>query len=271
MRLGVSSYTFVWAAGVPGYEVPVHPLTPEELLNKAVALGVHVVQIGDNIPLGHLPGVQADRLRMRAEQLKIEIELGTRGIHPDHLRSYLCLARRLNSRLLRVVTDNRDDRPSAAEVADALRLVVVEFERAAVQIAIENHDRFTSGTLREIVDTVGSKQVGICFDTANSFGCLEGPEAVLECLAPLVISLHVKDFWVRRLPHKFGFIVEGRPAGQGHLDIPRLLEKLKQAGRDPNAIVEQWPPPEATLEKSIRKEEQWAISGIQYLRQFIPD
>lgn len=30
-----------------------------------------------------------------------------------------------------------------------------------------------------------------------------------------------------------GFTIEGRPAGQGRLDVPRLLGELRRYGRDP--------------------------------------
>ena len=49
-------------------------------------------------------------------------------------------------------------------------------------LAIENHDRFNSTTLVEILERIDSDRVGICLDTVNSFGALEGPEVVLENL-----------------------------------------------------------------------------------------
>jgi hypothetical protein len=68
-----------------------------------------------------------------------------------------------------------------------------------------------------------------------------------------------------------GFVVEGRPAGQGRLDVPWLLERLRAAGRDANAILEQWPPPEATTHQTIAKEKAWARQSVSYLRTLIPD
>src|ERR1019366_6785840 len=117
MRLGISSYTFVWAIGVPGYPAPAEPLTPAALLDRAVGL-----------------------------------EIGTRGCTPGHLLRYLDLARRLNSPLVRVVLDAADDRPSPDEVVARLRQIAPEFERAGVSIAIENHDRFKAACLLGILD-----------------------------------------------------------------------------------------------------------------------
>jgi sugar phosphate isomerase/epimerase len=68
-----------------------------------------------------------------------------------------------------------------------------------------------------------------------------------------------------------GFLIEGRQVGQGRLDVPWLLNKLRTAQVDPNAILEQWTPPEETLTQTIEKEDRWATNSVRYLRQFIPD
>jgi sugar phosphate isomerase/epimerase len=152
-----------------------------------------------------------------------------------------------------------------------IQAIIPEFERAGVCLAIENHDRFKAKTLAGIVERVGSQYVGICLDTVNSFGALEGPEVVLEALGPMVVNLHVKDFAIFRASHLMGFTVEGRPAGQGRLNVPWLLEVLSGLGLDPNAILELWTPPEETLSATIEKEDAWAVASVEYLRSLIPD
>lgn len=271
MRLGISSYTFAWAVGVPGYVPLPQPLTAERLLRKAVELGVRVVQIADNLPLDRLSGAELDTLAERAASWHLDLEVGTSGIDPGHLRTYLGLAARLKSPLVRVVLDAEIAHPSSVEVVDALRDVLPAFERAEVCLAIENHDRFRAATLAEIVERLDSRQVGICLDTANSLGCAEGLDTLLRLLGRWVVNLHVKDFQVRRLPHQKGFLVEGCPAGQGLLDFPGLLTELRARGRNPNAILELWPPPEATIAESVAKEDSWATESIRYLRRYVPE
>jgi len=148
--------------------------------------------------------------------------------------------------------------------------IIPEFERAGICLAIENHDRFKTRALAEIVERIGSDYVGICLDTANSFGALEGPEVVLQVLGPLAVNLHLKDFVIFRPRHMMGFIIEGRPVGQGQLDVPWLLQGLCDMGRDPNAILELWTPPEETLAQTIAKQDAWARASIEYLRRLIP-
>ena len=171
--------------------------------------------------------------------------------------------------LLRVVVDTASQHPSPGEVVQTLGDFVPEFERAGVALAIENHDRFPAKRLASIVASIDSPSVGICLDTVNSFGCLEGPDHVVAHLARFVMSLHVKDFTVRRAGHMMGFEIAGVPAGQGMLDIPWLLDALRTAGRDPNAILELWPPPESTPAATVRKEEEWVRASVRYLRTLI--
>ena len=54
------------------------------------------------------------------------------------------------------------------------------------------------------------------------------------------------------------------------LDIPWLLGRLREMGRDPNAIVELWTPPEDDVAATIRKEAAWAERSVAYLRGIIP-
>src|SRR5260370_42243335 len=97
MRLGISSYTSVWSVGVPGYPQLQKPLTAEGLLAKAAELGVRVVQIADNLPLDRLTAGELDHFARHAAERPISLEVGTCGVEPDHLRTYLALGVRLES------------------------------------------------------------------------------------------------------------------------------------------------------------------------------
>jgi sugar phosphate isomerase/epimerase len=269
MKLGISSYTYTWAVGLPGQR-PDKPLTAADLLDRAAELAVDVVQFADNLPLHELGEPALEALGARAAEVGIAIEVGTRGIAADILELYLAICKQLSSSILRVVTDTADHHPTEDEVVAAVRAVEPALARAGVCLAIENHDRFPAACLVSILERIGSPQVGICLDTANSFGALEGPEVVIQTLAPWTVNLHVKDFAIRRAPHMMGFAIEGRPAGRGRLNIPHLLDRLRGMGRNPNAILELWTPPEENLPATIAKEEAWAAESIRYLRRLLP-
>ena len=269
MQLGISSYTFTWAIGVPGHP-PEHPLTAIGLLERAAELGVSLVQVADNLPLEHASVAEVADFQKRATDLQLTVELGTRGIDLDHLKNCLSLAHRLNAKLLRVVVDTATDHPKADTVINNVSRLAPDLEKAGIHLAIENHDRFSTHTLVEIMERIQNPAVGICLDTVNSFGALEGPEVVLERLGPWVINLHVKDFVIFRASHLMGFTLEGRPAGEGQLDIPSVLTKLRAFGRRPNAILELWTPPAENLAATIAKEAEWAARSLAYLRALIP-
>jgi hypothetical protein len=63
-----------------------------------------------------------------------------------------------------------------------------------------------------------------------------------------------------------GFIVTGAPAGGGMMNIPSIIEKIIPFGRCKSAILEQWAPPEAVLDRTIEKEMSWAEESINYLK-----
>jgi 3-oxoisoapionate decarboxylase len=268
MKIGISSFTYSWSIGIPGYP-PACPMTVMELLERAALFGAGVIQIADNMPLDTLSEAELSSLNQRARALGISVEVGTRGIAPDHLKRYLDLAHQFGSPILRVVVDTAKHHPSPQEIVETLLPMQDLFETAGVTLAIENHDRFTARTFADMVERLGS-WVGICLDTVNSFGALEGPQVVVETLAPLTVNLHVKDFTIFRAGHSLGFTIEGRPAGQGKLDLPWLIGEMQRYGRNPNAILELWTPPETSLEATIAKEHRWAKESFAYLQTVIP-
>jgi 3-oxoisoapionate decarboxylase len=265
MRLGISSYTYGWA-------VSEGRMTARHLLDRAAEFGVGVVQIADNLPAESYAAGSVEAIAAAARAVGVQVEVGTRGCHPDHLRRFIEIAHRFGSPVLRVVVDAFDEHPSLSQVEERIAAVLPHCAAAGVVIAIENHDRFRVLELASLIRCLDSPHVGICLDVVNSFGALEGPHVVVETLGPLTVNLHVKDFAVRRFPHLQGFTIEGRPAGQGMLDIPWLLTRLSQFGRDRcSAITELWLCPDADLEATIAREEQWAKESVRSLRQWIPD
>jgi len=229
-----------------------------------------VVQIADNLPLEKMSAAELEAVRAHASDLGIAIEVGTRGIYPDHLRRMLEICALFGSPILRIVVDTAAHEPSVDEIVTTLVQLQPEFAEAKVVPALENHDRFNTQTFVQIMKRLGRDKAGICLDTVNSFGALEGPELVIDTLAPWTINLHLKDFVIRRHPSAMGFEIVGAPAGTGRLNIPGLLARLKRTPRECNAILEQWPPPAETIKATVQMERDWAVKSIQYLRTLIP-
>ncbi len=260
----------MWSIGFPGAE-PVKPMNAFDLLDKAIDLGVKVVQYGPNLPLGSLSPTALSSLLARAKSAGIVIEIGTQGLEPSHLRDQLHLAARVESRLLRTTTEGSD---GIAVPLERVRANILEIVPALLEhdvfLAIEN-GRVSASALAGLVDSVGSSHVGITLDTVNSLAIPEGTEQVTNILSKHTKCLHVKDFVVERLWHRMGFSVHGRPAGGGQLNIPELLEKVVDADPEANAILELWPPEQDTLKDTIRIENAWAAQSVSYLRRYISD
>ena len=88
---------------------------------------------------------------------------------------------------------------------------------------------------------------------------------MVDRLAPFTVNLHLKDYLVRRVWHKMGFVVEGVPAGDGMLNIPWLKGEIERRGTCRSAILELWTPPEPELSATIMKEKAWSEKSITYL------
>ncbi len=200
------------------------------------------------------------------ENQHMEVQLGARRMTPVNLKKYILLSAEINASLLRFLVDDRFFKPDLKEIEKIIRSQLPLLQDKNVALALENHDRLKAEELAALIENVGSKQVGICLDTANSFGVGEGIETVMKRLAPYTLNLHLKDITVKRLSHQMGFKMEGRPAGKGMLDIPGLINQLKKYKKCKSAILEQWTVPEDTLEKTIEKERRWATISLNYLK-----
>lgn len=266
MKAGISSYSYTWAIGVPGRE-PERPLTVFDLIDLAIELNVNVLQIADNLPLEKFSVQELKEFKYFADQAGISIEVGAREMTPERLRRFIGIARQLGSPILRFVIDGADFEPELTEIHGIIQQIVPELEDAGIILAIENHDRLLSREFVQIVEKSGSKNVGICLDTVNSMGAGEGLETVISQLAPLAVNLHVKEFSIRRVSHKMGFVIEGVPLGKGMLPVAELISKVSP--RCQSAILEQWTPPEATIQETILKERRWAEESISFLKTII--
>ena len=270
MKLGVGSYTFMWAIGLPGAPPP-QPLSALGLLEKAHGLGVRVVQYGPNLALPALPVAEVEELLSAARQYGIELEVGIRGLDETHLRRSLEFTQRCGATLLRTVPELADGRPpSLDELMVELSAVGESFRDAGVRLALEN-SLVPSSVLASALTTLANPFLGITLDTVNSLAIPEGTCEVAEALAPFTHCLHVKDFTVRREWHMMGFRIEGTPAGKGQLDVPWLLDTLRRSGARCHAIVELWPPEQPTLSQTIALEDLWARESITFLRTLITE
>jgi 3-oxoisoapionate decarboxylase len=265
MQLGISSYTYTWAVGIPG-SMPAKPLSAYDLVDKAFKFGLGVVQIADNLPLESWSTQQLSALSVYAHERQVRIEMGGKGLAYQRTMRCLETAKILDSSILRMVIDGPGYEPDLKSVIGTIQQLLPEFESRKIKLAIENHDRFKAREFEKIILSTGNKWAGICLDSVNSMGAGEGFETVSEILMPYTINLHLKDFSIKRVAHKMGLIIEGRPAGSGMLKIADLVSRLSVTDHCQSAILELWTPPELSVEATITKEDNWADQSIEFLR-----
>jgi sugar phosphate isomerase/epimerase len=228
-----------------------------------------VVQFCDNLSLATLPAEELDAVERQVKERELVLEIGMRGMDPPHVLRHLDLVKRFKGDFVRMVMDTPGNEPTPEEAAARLLPFADPFRAAGIRLAIENHDRFPVRVLAQLVESLGSDWVGICLDTVNSLGVPEGPETVVQTLAQYTLSLHVKDFMIRRVPSQMGFVVEGCPAGEGRLNVPWLLRQLGGSESRVNAILELWTPPADSLAETIQREAAWVETSVRNLRTWI--
>ena len=120
--------------------------------------------------------------------------------------------------------------------------------------------------LISLIKAIDSPFAGICLDTVNSFGALEGPDYVIRELAPYTINLHVKDFVISRLDHNMGFELKGAPAGSGQLDLDYAAKALKKPWKGSQCYSGIMDSFTGDIETTLQKEKDWADQSIKFFK-----
>jgi sugar phosphate isomerase/epimerase len=210
---------------------------PIRFLDHARSLGARGVQVG----IGARDDAYADALRGRAEAASMDLE-GSVAPPRDQgdlarFEAEIRTARRAGATIVRtVMTPGR--RYEAFDSAEAFRdatdraarslaLAGPVVARHSVKLAVENHKDWRADELIGLLRRVNSDHVGVCLDLGNNLALLEDPMAVVEALAPLAVTVHLKDMGVEESAN--GFRLAEVPLGEGVLDLPRMVRVLRAA------------------------------------------
>lgn len=261
-RIGLSSYAFFWQLSdqVSG------PLSIHQVLERTAELGIDLFQICDYAPLETMADSDLEAVRATADRLGISLELGTKGIRPEHLRKFLHIAGILGSPLLRTMFNVPGHTPTAEEAVEIFQEVLPDFEAGGVRIAVETYEQVPTSRILAVIREVGSPFLGICSDPANTVAALEMPREVIDAVAPYVLNMHIKDFAFSRRDGWVGFTYAGAPLGEGLLDYGYMVSKFQPQERNINQIVEHWLPWQDSEAETIRLENQWTQHSIDFLR-----
>lgn len=260
--IGLSTYAYFWRWSTRNPQ----PMGLEQMLEDTRSLGADLFQICDYPPLDDMAPAALARIRQVAADLDLTLEVGTRGVRPDHLLRYLDIAERLGSRLVRSMVQRNSGDPSLSEAPELLAQVLPEFELRGVTLALETYEQVPTASLVELVESVGHSSLGIVLDPGNCVAALEMPRDVIARTAPYVKNLHVKDFIFSRREGWVGFVYAGAPLGEGLLDYDDMVEQIRPEERGINQVIEHWLPWTNDLSETIRLEQQWTQHNLEYLR-----
>jgi len=96
-----------------------------------------------------------------------------------------------------------------------------------VVLAVENHKDFRTDEQIALLKKFGSDWLGVCLDTGNNLALLEDPMSVVEALAPLTRTVHLKDIGVEEAAD--GFRMAEVPLGRGCFDLPAMIKAVQKA------------------------------------------
>jgi sugar phosphate isomerase/epimerase len=262
MAYGISTYAYFWRISDRAPE----PMTLPAMLRDTAALGGEVFQICDYAPIESYDRARLADVRATADDLGLTLELGTRGIRPEHLLKYLDMAGELGVTLVRSMLNTADHRPDTAEAIALLEEAVPRYSDAGVTLGLETYEQVATDDLVNVVRAVDDPHLGIVLDPGNSVARLERPVDVVAATAPYVVNIHVKDFAFTRRDGWVGFTYAGCPLGEGLLDHDGMIAAVRPAERGINQIVEHWLPwQDEGYDATARLEHQWTQHSINTL------
>jgi len=247
MKIGIDSYCYHRYFGevYPVQTAPDTTMTIEDFLTRTVELGADGVSL-ESCFLPQRDPAYLSELCARLDELELERVyawghpnglLGGKSpeAYDDMLQS-MAQARAVKAEVMRVVGNNGryrfDEHDKQIDRLSGLFSdAVKQAEAQGIRLAIENHQDFTLEELATLLENVNSPYLGLCFDSGNCLRILDDPIKGLQRLADRVFATHIKDIRLQRgmSADRWQFFA-CVPAGEGVVDLPRIIEILKTAG-----------------------------------------
>ena len=247
MKIGIDSYCYHRYFGevYPVQTAPDTTMTIEDFLTRTVELGADGVSL-ESCFLPQRDPAYLSELCARLDEFELERVyawghpnglLGGKSpeAYDDMLQS-MAQARAVKAEVMRVVGNNGryrfDEHDKQIDRLSGLFSdAVKQAEAQGIRLAIENHQDFTLEELATLLENVNSPYLGLCFDSGNCLRILDDPIKGLQRLADRVFATHIKDIRLQRgmSADRWQFFA-CVPAGEGVVDLPRIIEILKTAG-----------------------------------------
>jgi sugar phosphate isomerase/epimerase len=232
--------------GIDLFSIRSQKWTPFQFLDYCAEQKARVVHFSEVRFIGSLDAENLRQVRRHAESLGIEIEIGMKSICPtskmfdasagtaeEQLTRMIAAAATVGSKIVRAVLGSMEDRhpgpierhmESTAKVLRNMRSRAVD---SNIRIAIENHaGDMQSRELKTLIEEGGRDFVGACLDSGNPLWTLEDPHVALDTLHPYVLTSHVRDSAVWRVPQ--GAAVAWVRMGEGNVNIDGYVRKYAE-------------------------------------------
>ena len=239
--------------GVDAFSLGAQNWTPFQTLDWASKLQVNMVHFSEIRFLGSPKWQEAltpdnlKRIRERAAELKIDVEIGMRSICPtaadfqnaqkndptlgtadDQIARMIVAAKTIGSPIVRCVQGTQADRRTGLDghIAETVKVVKRNRPRlmdAGVKLAIENHAGDMQGReLKRLIEEAGPDCIGACVDTGNAVWTIEDPADTLDALAPYALTSHFRDSYVFNSPQ--GIASQWTRMGDGNVGIADIIK-----------------------------------------------
>jgi 3-oxoisoapionate decarboxylase len=239
--------------GLDAFSLGAQNWTPFQTLDWASKLNVNMVHFSEVRFLGSPKWQEAlapdnlKKIRDRAAELKIDLEIGMRSICPtaadfqnaqnadptlgtadEQIARMVVAAKAIGSPIVRCVQGTQADRRTGLEkhIAETVKVVKRNRSRlvdAGVKLAIENHAGDMQGReLKALIEEAGPECIGACLDTGNAVWTIEDPMATVEALAPYALTSHFRDSYVFTSPQ--GIAVQWTRMGDGNVGMEDLIK-----------------------------------------------
>lgn len=218
-----------------------------QYLDYCARLGAKVVHFSEIRFLGGLEDDHMRKVRARAEQHGIDLEIGMRSICEtskyfdpkqgsavEQLSRVIRAANIAGSKLVRCFLGMMDDRrgpvPLEQHIENTVKTLRACRSRAVdagLKIAVENHGGdMQARELKMLLEAAGTDFTGACIDSGNPVWAIEDPHLTLETLASYVLTSHVRDSRLWKTPE--GIAVQWTRMGEGNVDISGWVNKYRQ-------------------------------------------
>lgn len=254
-RIGIGSFAFRYNIGFAGFQPP-SPMSVLGFLEEAYNLGYEGVQLCENLNYVDLGKEELLEVKKRAEELGLFIETGMKNITLDNVKRHLEIAEILSSKMLRIVVGENGVYPEENSVelrnraVHILSSVLPQCISKGIRIGLENHFDLPTADLIQIIREINSPEIGLIFDTTNALGFTERPEETLEAIGAHLISIHLKDYNIRKV--EAGYLITGTVLGEGRLNTKDILKKALQINPGLSII----------LEMTTRRDENYQLGEV---------